>query len=454
MSKSFKPDVALARVQTVYAVLQTARDAIAFPQSKNLILPTGDVAANQTTPVTDSREKADTLDVRNVFQGIASPAEVPVSMYLRTDGMDVQPQGEDLLIGLQGAKAEPAIGVLKTDITASDATLALDEIDGVFPERGVLSVGAELIHYRTISITGLEATFSNLTRGYKNTTAEAHMADASVDLRSAWYRQSTSRPYLTLWVQTDETMQCVQDCKVVDFTLQMATSDAVEMQFSLTGRRLWNAGPSTMTESAISGASTVKVKNAACFFVGQKAYNATKKTAAHTVSMVDERTNTITFAESLSEAWAVDDVVTWWLPGGEPIGREVENRDTTMRVAGVRGAMLPGSIKITTPVSFTEEVGDRFPGEGIDDTRSCSIDYNVLMRKDAALRLRQGFEGQEVRYDAEFGVEDGHRMTLIAPRMKLTTASVSFQSPTVSLSTSGRLLGTGKGENSVQLILE
>lgn len=458
---TFRPDVALSRVQTVYAVIQDNAGELAFPGPEHLILPTGDAVANQSTPLTDSREKADTLDVRNVFQGVASPANLELSMYLRTAGFAADPQGHALLQALQGRGVAAATGTLLGDVDTSASSLKVTGLSGTLPERGVLRVGpnnaCEDIHYRA-AIPAKDATstveLTDLTRGYRGTTPTAFSSGAEIRLVSRWYGQSTYRPELTVWVQTDSTLQCVEGCRVTEASVAIATSDAVEFRFTMTGRRMWNAGESSLAVAATTGETVLHVADARAFFVGQQVRNTALDDAHHRITAIDEVAKTLTLDGPLVTDWNKDAVLTWWMPGGDPIGREVENRDTTMRVAGERGTMLPGSIKLGTPVKFTEEVGDRFPGQGIDDTRSCSIDYNVLMRKDAAQRLREGFEGREVRYDAEFGAEEGYRMAVVAPRMKLTTANVGFQAPTVVLSTSGRLLGTGKGENSVQIILE
>lgn len=447
-----RPDVALARVQNVFAVLQQKPGELALPTVDHLILPTNDVAANQTTPVTDSREKADTLDVRNVFQSVASPATVEMSMYFRTAGLNKPPQGDALLTALQGVRMAPAEGTLESDFDKTP-TLSVRVDSGVFPERGVLLVDSECIHYRSLEVVNGVATFGDLTTAYMGTTHVTHYSGASVVLHSVWYAQSTHRPEFTLWVQTDSILQCIEGCRVSEASIALATSDAVDVRFTVSGRRLFNGGQSKLSVAAIVTDTAIVVDNAKVFFVGQVIRNP-QHDATYVVKRVDELTNTLDLASPLTEPWAVGDIVTWWLPEASPTGREVENRDTTMRIAGERGAMLPGSIRLSTPVSFTEEVGDRFPGQGIDGTRACTVDYNVLMRKDAALRLREGFEGREVRYDAEFGAQDGYRLAVVAPRMKLATASIGFQSPTVTLSTSGRLLGSGKGENSVQIILE
>lgn len=451
-----RPDVALARVQNVFAVVQEHPGELALPNVQHLILPTGDVVANQTTPVTDSREKADTLDVRNVFQSVASPASVEMSMYFRTAGLSNVPQGDALLTALQGMRMKPAEGALDLDFDSTAVTPSALQVrvdKGVFPERGVLQVNSECIQYRSVTVTNGVAVFGDLTTAYKGTAQAAHFAGEAVKLSSVWYAQNTHRPECTLWVQTDSILQCVEGCRVAEASIALATSDAVDVRFSISGRRLFNGGQSKLAQAAAVADTSLVVENARVFFAGQVIRNPQHDTS-YVVERVDELTNTLELKAPLAEPWAVGDVVTWWLPDASPIGREVENRDTTMRIAGERGAMLPGSIRLSTPVSFTEEVGDRFPGQGIDGTRACSVDYNVLMRKDAALRLREGFEGREVRYDAEFGAQDGYRLAVVAPRMKLATASVGFQSPTVTLSTSGRLLGSGKGENSVQIILE
>ena len=45
--------------------------------------------------------------------------------------------------------------------------------------------------------------------------------------------------------------------------------------------------------------------------------------------------------------------------------------------------------------------------DSIDTMRASSVDFEYYMRNDAAKRLREGSEGKEVRFDAEFGSEEG-----------------------------------------------
>ena len=52
------------------------------------------------------------------------------------------------------------------------------------------------------------------------------------------------------------------------------------------------------------------------------------------------------------------------------------------------------TIKFSTPTEFTDELGDRFPGQPIDTMRASSVDFEYYMRNDAAKRLREGSEGK------------------------------------------------------------
>ena len=134
-----------------------------------------------------------------------------------------------------------------------------------------------------------------------------------------------------------------------------------------------------------------------------------------------------TVAPGISGAWAVDDVVTWWMPYGPAIGNELENADSVIRIDGTAGKMRSCTIKFSTPTEFTDELGDHFPGQPIDIMRDSSVDFEYYMRNDAAKRLREGSEGKEVRFDAD--------------------------SATVTLSQSSDILGVGL-EDAVEIILE
>ena len=171
------------------------------------------------------------------------------------------------------------------------------------------------------------------------------------------------------------------------------------------------------------------------------------------MTAVDERTNTQTVAPGISGAWAVDDVVTWWMPYGPAIGNELENADSVIRIDGTAGKMRSCTIKFSTPTEFTDELGDRFPGQPIDTMRASSVDFEYYMRNDAAKWLREGSEGKEVRFDAEFGSEEGRKVVVSCPRIKNKMPAINANSATVTLSQSSDILGVAL-EDAVEIILE
>ena len=160
-----------------------------------------------------------------------------------------------------------------------------------------------------------------------------------------------------------------------------------------------------------------------------------------------------TVAPGISGAWAVDDVVTWWMPYGPAIGNELENADSVIRIDGTAGKMRSCTIKFSTPTEFTDELGDRFPGQPIDTMRASSVDFEYYMRNNAAKRLREGSEGKEVRFDAEFGSEEGRKVVVSCPRIKNKMPAINADSATVTLSQSSDILGVTL-EDAVEIILE
>lgn len=460
------PNVALARVQVAGAVFQDTAGVLAFPQSKDMFNVTGDCTVNQQVPNTDSREKSPSLDVHNVFQGIASAADVSLNLYLRTCGLGIMPTGSALLRALQAMTAETMTGTVAEAFNEAATTIKIKVASGKVTYRGVIAILddanalQEHIHYRTATQDPTDKTLwtlTDLTRGYARTTPTSAIPDDAVKMASVAFVQNICRPEFSLWVQTDHILQAVEGCVVTAGTIPISTSDAVELQTTITGRRVYVAGPSDLAQDATIASTKLVVDNAKSFFAGQKVQNKTKKDdnagAGYLVTTVDESTNTLTITPALSMAWAVDDVVTWWMPEGQTVGNEIENRDTTIRLDGVPAKMRPGSISLQTPRTFTEEVGDRFPGQGIDDTRTSTVDLNVFMRKDAAIRMHEGFDGKEIRVDVEAGLEDGHRIAVVLRRVKMTAVTLAFETPTVVLNTSGRILGV-KSEDSVEIILE
>lgn len=220
---------------------------------------------------------------------------------------------------------------------------------------------------------------SELTRGYKGTTAASGASGAAVSLKSRAFVQALCRPNVSAWIVIDKTLQAVQGCHVTDASISVTKEGAVELTGTLTGCRVFNAGPSSVAAEAQTSATSITVEDAKMFFVGQKIQNTTKSDdnsgKGYAVTAVDERTNTLTVAPGISGAWAVDDVVTWWMPYGPAIGNELENADSVIRIDGTAGKMRSYTIKFSTPTEFTDELGDRFPGQPIDTMRASSVDF-------------------------------------------------------------------------------
>lgn len=465
MSENTCPNVALSRNQNMWVVKESADKTLEFPAVTDIINVTADVFANQEIPTSDSKEKANTLNKLNVFNSSASPATANFGMYLRPTALDAPMQGDALMQALQGKLAAPFTGTLADALTDSDAQLVVTVTSGHVPLRGVIEVtstpsGKELIRYRKAvkdAASPGKWLLSELTRGYKGTTAASGASGAAVSLKSRAFVQALCRPNVSAWIAIDKTLQAVQGCHVTDASISVTKEGAVELTGTLTGCRVFNAGPSSVAAEAQTSATSITVEDAKMFFVGQKIQNTTKSDdnsgKGYAVTAVDERTNTLTVAPGISGAWAVDDVVTWWMPYGPAIGNELENADSVIRIDGTAGKMRSCTIKFSTPTEFTDELGDHFPGQPIDTMRASSVDFEYYMRNDAAKRLREGSEGKEVRFDAEFGSEEGRKVVVSCPRIKNKMPAINANSATVTLSQSSDILGVGL-EDAVEIILE
>ena len=242
-------------------------------------------------------------------------------------------QGDALIQALQGKLAAPFTGTLADALTDNDAQLAVTVASGHVPLRGVIEVastpsGKELIRYRKAvkdAASPGKWLLSELIRGYKGTTAAS---GASVSLKSRAFVQALCRPNVSAWIVIDKTLQAVQGCHVTDVSISATKEGAVELTGTLTGCRVFNARPSSVGAEARASAASIVVEDAKVFFTGQKIQNVTKSDdnsgKGYAVTAVDKRTNTLTVAPGISGAWAVDDVVTWWMPYGPAIGAEME----------------------------------------------------------------------------------------------------------------------------------
>ena len=328
MSENTCPNVALSRNQNMWVVKESADKTLGFPAVTDIINVTANVFANQEIPTSDSKEKANTLNKLNVFNSSASPATANFGMYLRPTALDAPMQGDALMQALQGKLAAPFTGTLADALTDSDAQLVVTVTSGHVPLRGVIEVtstpsGKELIRYRKAvkdAASPGKWLLSELTRGYKGTTAASGASGAAVSLKSRAFVQALCRPNVSAWIAIDKTLQAVQGCHVTDASISVTKEGAVELTGTLTGCRVFNAGPSSVAAEAQTSATSITVEDAKMFFVGQKIQNTTKSDdnsgKGYAVTAVDERTNTLTVAPGISGAWAVDDVVTWWMPYG------------------------------------------------------------------------------------------------------------------------------------------
>ena len=301
MSENTCPNVALSRNQNMWVVKESADKTLEFPAVTDIINVTADVFANQEIPTSDSKEKANTLNKLNVFNSSASPATANFGMYLRPTALDAAMQGDALMQALQGKLAAPFTGTLADALTDSDAQLVVTVTSGHVPLRGVIEVtstpsGKELIRYRKAvkdAASPGKWLLSELTRGYKGTTAASGASGAAVSLKSRAFVQALCRPNVSAWIVIDKTLQAVQGCHVTDASISVTKEGAVELTGTLTGCRAFNAGPSSVAAEAQTSATSITVEDAKMFFVGQKIQNTTKSDdnsgKGYAVTAVDER---------------------------------------------------------------------------------------------------------------------------------------------------------------------
>jgi len=462
MSEINCPNIGKANLQRCFVMLEDVSGVLQRPVASGFILPSGSGSMNQTPGYTNSEELSKSLNVLEQFQDAVEAGEVSLNMLLRLASSYGAPQGDALLTALMGSvQAGGSVTLAAADsATASATTFDADGLTGgVLPPRGVLTIGSEKILYTGWTESSGTYTFTGCTRGYAGTTATAIADNAVVTLSSRTWLQEVCRPTVSVWMEFDHFVSFMSGCVVTQATFPMSNTGGQSVAVTLQGRKMGWAGTSVI--SSVSGAVvTLEDGGADAYTVGGIVWNKTKADdnsgAGYTVTAVNKTANTITLNATPSN-WAADNVLAPWLPEASAIGTPIESRDARVYVSGVMGRRREGELQVSTPTTFTSEIGDEYPGENADGKREITLTGGLYFRREDAQEFGRGYRGYELPVQITLGDEAGKIFSASLPRLRFNTPTLSTDGEFLTLEQDGYAMGqpgVRDGESSLYLVLE
>lgn len=454
-------EIALARRQKVFAVLETTPGTLVFPTAADYVRPAGDALITQTPGFTDSKEKADSLDVMDQFTNALPPGDWSCPMYLRTAGYASAVQGHAILKSLLGGHIASGVvdASLAADIAIGATTLTFQNLaDGIMPPVGVVTIGSEKIKYTGVTMTTDTAgSLTGLTRGYNGTTAAAHTTGAAVTLTSQYYYPTQSSPAFSLWVQSDHSVFFLAGSTCNNSSIPVKNEDGVTFTVKGQGMRMGWAGTDSLHSAAIAGATSITVEDGNKYTVGARIFNKTKAdyaTAGYAITAVVGDVLTITPGVVRGGGWEANDVIAGYLPDPGVLASDVvENRLTSIFMDGSAGRIRTTDLTIDCPKNYlSDEVGTQYVSEFVEDMRKVSFNTNAYFKKNDLGKFKTAADAVEVKFDIYWGDVPGKTLAATMPRVKINVPTLNFDNPTMSLNTQATALGT-KGEDSIYLVL-
>ena len=107
--------------------------------------------------------------------------------------------------------------------------------------------------------------------------------------------------------------------------------------------------------------------------------------------------------------------------------------------------------------TFTQEIGDEYPGENADGKREISLTGGLYFRREDAQEFGRGYRGYELPVQITMGDEQGKTFSASLPRMRFNTPTLSTDGEFLTLDQDGYAMGKPSvrdGESSLYLILE
>lgn len=451
-------EIGLSRRQRVFVVLEDTTGTLKFPSASDFIRPAGNAVMNQNPDFSDSEELQDTLDVLDRFQNAMPAAEWTIPMYVRPHGTlgSSGHQGSALFQSLQGSINAATMASLSSNITAAGTTIPYRGLSGgSLPERGVVLIGTEYIRYTAKSATN--ATQGNLTgcqRAYSGTAA-THATGDSVDLSSTFYKQTTTKPSVSIWIESDHFTQALSGATVSGAKLSVTNEGAVKIEWSGGGMQMVWAGTSALAAGSTTTTNVV-VDDAKLYKAGAYIQNYsqldTRTGQGYKITAVNVTSNTLTLANAHAGTWAKDDVIKGYLPTATVIGDPIESRRSAVLINGVSATFRSGELNINAPADYiTDEIGTEYPQGYMENVREITSTMGLYFRQADAKYFTDGYRsGSEVPVDLTFGQTAGKKFEVYLKKSKLEVPTIEIAAPALALSIPLKALGTS-GEDSCEL---
>jgi hypothetical protein len=300
-----------------------------------------------------------------------------------------------------------------------------------------------------------QGVLTGATRAYSG-SAVTHATGSSVLLASTFYKQASTSPSFSLWVETDHLVQGLSGCTVNSAKLSLSNEDAVSIEFTGNGMRMVWAGTSAMAARAASSATHITVDDAKIFSVGGVIQNSTggyhNGSTGYSITAINTTTNVMTISPAISAAWATDNVICGYLPSATVIGSDpIESRYCAVKINNVAGYFKSGDLTIGVPKNYiTDEIGTTYPQGYMEDVRNIESTLNLYFRQADAKYLTDGYSSAEVPILLTYGNTNTKKLEIYMKRVKIKTPKVEFSAPAVNLSIPIKALGTD-GEDSLEL---
>ena len=472
MAKSC-PTVAKSQVQSVFAVLEDVSGELQPPSTDGYILPAGRATMTQTPSYSDSEELSPSLNTIDQFQDAVPAGTGSIPLYGRLDSSYGKPEGDALLVALMGDYNDPTkITAAVSDVdgvTASDTEITINAIvngndfdgnilKGKLPPRGVVKIDSENIRYGKIVYNDDDtATLLNCKRGYGGSTAAAHDDAAAVQLLSRVYSQNTCRPTCSIYIMNDDKLMLfMSGCSVIQDVVRLQRTQGQMFTFDFQGRRMGWCGVGEVAEAPVGTSVKLAAGGADAYSVGGYIRNKTRgddnSGQGYRIAAVDDESDTLTLSAAPT-GWQVGDALHPWLPSATPIGKPMESRFGNVEIDGKVGKMNEGSLTISCPVTNLEEMGDEYPGEGIDTKRAITLSRTINFRAKDGVEFGKGYRGYELPVTALAGKYAGLTLAHYKARVKFNTPEVGEGDNAITLTQDGTALGV-TGEDALFIIQE
>jgi len=454
-------DIGLARKQRVFAILEDVVGTMKFPVASSIIRPAGNAVINQNPEFSDSEELQDTLDTLDRFQNAMPAGEWTIPMYVRPLGSFATltaPQGDALFTSLQGLKYNASTHAsLASNLTAGKATVRYRKLhDGTLPSKGVMLCGTEYMFYETLTATNsTQGVLTVVTRGYSGAAA-THATGVEISLRSVYYKQASTSPSVSIWIETDHFVQGLSGATVGSLKLSVTNEGAVKAEFSGKGMQMVWAGSSSMVSTKTTTATQIHVLDAKIFSAGSRIYNystnVTNGGIGWTVVASNATTGVLRLSAAIGSTWSTNNVIRGFLPGATVLGEPIESRNTAIKINNIAATFKSGELTINSPKNYlTDEVGTTYPQSYLEDKREITSSMGIYFRKADARYFAEGYSsGNEVPVQLTFGNVAAHKFMVYMKKCKLEVPKVEMAVPAVELTIPLKALGT-LGEDSCEL---